>query len=192
MPRTESPNRRSVLVGGLVAALVLLGGALLPTAAQAAPPRAITPADTVAAESIVETTDSTEVVDADAPDGSHCKTVSWGRQAVDAVTGARLASFTMHTHFCYNFTSVTSHSTWVTEDITTYGAINGWNYNGDSGITFNCYQAQGSTRPCSGNHEVDQGFFQACVAVLGCDESWNPIINMRENYKGEWFHDTTG
>jgi hypothetical protein len=114
-----------------------------------------------------------------------CQTQWHEKDAADSVS-VILAWYRMTTYYCWNFKTVTYHSTSVTAGITTTGAAGGWQYDGTpDGIHFHCYVASGSTRNCSGNQEQAQGQFKACLAK--CYSSWSPTITESENYLGAFF-----
>lgn len=192
MPRRTGLVRRSFLTVTLSATLLLLGGLTIPLAAQAAPaqatPVAASSATAAQAEAVSESTSTDETANANDAAGDPCKTVTYTRFIYDAMTRATVASFSIHTYFCYNYSKVKSHSTWVTGNVTTVGGLEGWTYNGHDTIEFNCYVASGSTGSCSGNHESDQGYFQECILKVGCVGTWDPTVQEWENYKGQWFY----
>jgi hypothetical protein len=87
----------------------------------------------------------------------------------------------VQTTWCYNYVTVTSHSTILYWGTTTNGALAGWHYVGNPYYTFNCYIAAGSSINCSGNHEH-------------ADELWTDgsghchlIVDEEENYHGQFF-----
>jgi hypothetical protein len=97
------------------------------------------------------------------------------------------AWYKMTTYWCWNGVIVTTHHTYQTHGITTFGSAEGWTYNGQSSGWW-CYVASGSHRNCSGNTEWAQGDFQDCVVKVGCIGNWNPFIQEWENYHGGFYH----
>jgi hypothetical protein len=123
---------------------------------------------------------------APSPDGTYCRT-GWEQKNGEDSVGIILVWYKMTTYFCYNYATVTSHSTNVSGGTTTTGGIGGWSYQGTpDGINFHCYVAAGSTRNCSGNQEEAQGQFHACQAGY-CYANWSPTITESENYHGTFY-----
>ncbi len=121
-----------------------------------------------------------------APDGTYCRT-GWEQKNAEDVFGIILVWYKMTTYFCYNYVTVTSHSTNVNGGTTGTGAAAGWSYEGTpDGINFHCYVAAGSTRQCSGNQEEAQGQFHACQGGY-CYANWSPTITESENYHGVFY-----
>ena len=158
-------------------------------AASAGPAASGRQASTSPAEVVTEGTPGTSVVPAsDDSAGDPCTTDTYTRYLIDEATQQEVAAFAMHTYFCWNNKTVTSHTTWETGSVTTLGGLEGWTYLGHDATVFHCYTAYGSSRTCSGNYEEDQGNFQECILHYGCVGSWNPTIQMWENYKGKWYY----
>lgn len=121
--------------------------------------------------------------------GDPCATRSFERDLVEAPFGwPEDAWFKMTTYWCWNNVIVTYHNTYETGGVTTFGALEGWSYNGVGSSGWYCYRASGSTRNCSGNTEYAQGSFSACVFKVGCIANWYPFIQEWENYRGGFFH----
>lgn len=138
---------------------------------------------------VTEGTPSTSVVPApDNTAGDPCVTDTYTRYLIDEATQQEVVYFAMHTYWCWDNKTVTSHTTWETGGVTTLGGMEGWTYQGHDATLFHCYAAYGSSRTCSGNYEEDQGNFQECILRVGCVGTWNPTIQMWENYQGKWYY----
>jgi len=117
-----------------------------------------------------------------------CTTKTMTGNLVTAGTGwPVLGTFYQKTHFCWNGTIVTSSSATYTGTVTASGSLIGIEYKGvvAGSEGWHCYQAAGSTRPCSGNTHYAEGEFAGCIGNH-CTYSY---INLQssENYKGQWF-----
>jgi hypothetical protein len=115
-----------------------------------------------------------------------CKTIQDDYSASNNVH-QRLMSFTVTTYFCYNGSWVTYHNTWYTYNISGWGAAAGWQFDDLSTNTFNCSVADGSRHTCSGNDEILQAHFTACILKVGCVGHWDPTIEEVEYYDGSWW-----
>jgi hypothetical protein len=183
--------RMPALMGALVVC-VSLATAFSAATAQAAtgsPAAAGRAASTSPAEVVTEGTPvATSVPAANDSAGDPCTTDTYTRYLIDELTQQHVAWFRMQTYWCWNGRKVKSHTTSESGAVTQLGSLEGWVYNGHDATVFNCYVASGSTVNCSGNHEQDQGFFQECILKVGCVGTWDPTIEMWENYKGQWFY----
>ena len=111
---------------------------------------------------VVQVSVTTSVVAAP-PDsaGDPCRTSQRQQNGKDAF-GITLFWFKMRTSWCWDYRTVTGHTTRIYCAVTGPGAVFGWAYVSNSGIYFNCYVAYGSTRDCSGNHEEATASFPEC------------------------------
>jgi hypothetical protein len=89
--------------------------------------------------------------------------------------------------FCYNNVIVTSHNVSYTRGATAAGRSRGWGYYDNVYYHFSCYVAVGSTHSCSGNYEDNEDQFRRCIPILNCVQWWFPRIQLRENYRGQFF-----
>lgn len=111
--------------------------------------------------------------------GDPCST---GQRVVTAYDYLDLELFwsKMQTSWCWDYRTVTSHTTNVYWGRTTLGEIDGWQME-NVGRYFECYVASGSTRECSGNHEIAQfDWFNGTSECIQAIQEW-------ENYRGEFF-----
>lgn len=89
----------------------------------------------------------------------------------------------MKTTYCWNYSIVTYHSTYLYWGVTTLGVLVGWTWLYNPDYAFNCYVASGSSRNCSGNHEhAKEVFLQGPVRF-----ETDLIVDQNENYKGQFF-----
>lgn len=121
---------------------------------------------------------------ATAPDTTFC-TSAFSEEQTTSIAGIVLIWYKLTTKWCYDDVTVVSHTTTLSEGITTTGAIDGWSFVQFLNYHFNCYIAAGSTRQCSGNHEDGEAEFSppsggSCTMYLGEDE----------NYLGKFFPDS--
>jgi hypothetical protein len=113
---------------------------------------------------------------------THCAT----RQSSETLNdgfGNVLDWLRMTTTWCWNGITVTSHKTILAWGVTTLGSIDGDSSLYNPAYSFSCYVASGSTRGCSGNHEVatekfDNAFLKNGIAIT---------VSEWENYKGQFF-----
>jgi hypothetical protein len=132
---------------------------------------------------VVQVSVTTSVVAAP-PDsaGNPCRTSQRQQNGKDAF-GITLFWFKMRASWCWDYRTVTGHTTRIYWGVTGPGAVFGWAYVSNSGIYFNCYVAYGSTRDCSGNHEEATASFLNVVTLQTC----LPHIDEWENYRGQFF-----
>jgi hypothetical protein len=116
--------------------------------------------------------------------GDPCNTAQRQENAND-VFGITLFWFKMQTSWCWDYRTVTSHTTRIYWGVTGPGHVVGWAYISNSGVHFSCYVAYGSTRQCSGNHEWAIASFHNVVTRQVC----LPLINEYQNYRGQFFSD---
>ncbi len=184
-------HKRFVLLGSLLLAAGLLI-AFTPTASTASAATA-SPASASAVASgpttltrlaqVVHVSVTTSVVAAPRDSaGDPCATKQRVENGTD-VFGIVLYWFKMQTSWCWDYRTVTSHTTHLYWAVTGPGAAFGWAYISNSGVHFYCYVASGSTRQCSGNHE------DATASFLNLDtlQTCLPFIAEDENYRGQFF-----
>jgi hypothetical protein len=114
---------------------------------------------------------------------AHC-TTQQSSESNGNVSAVALIWVRMQTRWCWNNSTVTSHSTVLYWGVTTWGNLGGWYSVGNPKYTFNCYVAAGSTRNCSGNHEWMQEEFQTQPYA---DETCYLSLDQWENDKGQFF-----
>jgi hypothetical protein len=114
--------------------------------------------------------------------GDPCNTAQRQENGKDAF-GFTLFWFKMQTSWCWDYRTVTSHTTRIYWGVTGPGAAVGWAFINHSPIYFNCYVAFGSTRNCSGNHEDATASFLNVVTRQTC----LPHIDEWQNYRGQFF-----
>jgi len=114
--------------------------------------------------------------------GDPCNTAQRQENGKD-VFGITLFWFKMQTSWCWDYRTVTSHTTRIYWGVTGPGAAVGWAFINHSPIHFHCYYAYGSTRNCSGNHEDATASFLNVVTRQVC----LPFISEDENYRGQFF-----
>jgi hypothetical protein len=113
--------------------------------------------------------------------GDPCKQVSFQKNYL--VAGNVVAWLKMVTNWCYDYVTVTSHSTILYWGVTAYGNVLGWQSVGNPLYSFNCYVASGSTRNCSGNHEHADQLFDNVPTLSGIGLT----VDEKENYLGQAF-----
>jgi len=114
--------------------------------------------------------------------GDPCRTAQ-RQENGNNVFGINLFWFKMQTSWCWDYRTVTSHTTRIYWGVTGPGAAVGWAFINHSPIHFHCYYAYGSTRNCSGNHEDATASFLNVVTRQVC----LPFISEDENYRGQFF-----
>jgi len=114
--------------------------------------------------------------------GDPCKTISTYYPKND--NGITIFWLKMVTTWCYNYVTVTSHSTTLYWGVTTTGTLTGWYSLYNPIYSFACYVASGSSRNCSGNHERAQEDFINGILRLEIDL----VINQEETYQGQAFY----
>ncbi len=114
-----------------------------------------------------------------APAGQPCATFTTD-QYYNNYLGQTLFNYYQNTYFCWDYNTVTYHSTWESGMIPGWAKAIGWRYDGVVTTGFNCFYA--TSRWCSGNHEFSQGHFEICISGL-CDVEY-PYIDQYEYYNG--------
>lgn len=114
---------------------------------------------------------------------THC-TTQQSSESDGNVSAVTLIWVRMKTTWCWNNSTVTSHSTILYWGVTTWGNIGGWYSVGKPQYSFNCYVASGSTRNCSGNHERMQEEFQTQPSA---EETCYLSLDQWENDRGQFF-----
>ena len=122
--------------------------------------------------------------------GSTCSGYSGWVQRIQYVnneTGQHLANITLHTDFCYNYSSVTYASTSKTYHIYTLGSTTGvieWDKWSEFSEGFYAY----NNHTNGGVKTTAQGTFKSCFAFgHGCWGSYNPIARTYAHYDGTWY-----
>ena len=166
---------------GALAAVALTGG---PASARSYTVTAPGPANLSQG---VTTTTTSGISAAPARAGDPCRT-SWTKVVHYQPAGVRAWTFKATTRWCWNGLTVTYHKTtwsqnvtWTGYHIDDQGWQGGWK-------TFNCYVAAGSTRKCSGNHEVVVGNFGTNSGTVGGGAGLRVSIQQWENYHGVYLH----
>lgn len=181
-------NSRKRLLQFLVSAAAMMAALTVAVApAHAATRATVAPAALPQTAVVLTTTDGPSVVAA----ATHCKTSSIKGNVVSQPGGwPILAWFEQTTYWCYNGQIVTSRSTRYTAGVTATGSLAGFSYKGivAGSEGWHCYQAAGSTRPCSGNTQYAEGEFEACAIKVGCEFNYIDLQSS-ENYKGQFFQD---
>lgn len=124
---------------------------------------------------------TTNYASAAATAGDPCFTISRQENANDEF-GITLFWFKMQTSWCWDYRTVTRHTTRIYWGVTGTGDAVGWAYINNSGIYFDCYIAPGSTRQCSGNNEDATASFLNLFTMQAC----LPYISMSETYRGQF------
>jgi hypothetical protein len=118
---------------------------------------------------------------ASASNGDPCKS---GYEQVNNndVFGITLFWFRMNTTWCYNGLTVTSHTTTLHQGVDLTGEIGGWEWIGNSAISFHCFVTEQNTRKCAGNFESAHGYFYNVDDGFSC----NDYIYEEQYYNGDW------
>lgn len=191
-------TRRTLAIACCAAALGLCGPATIVPAsaatadATAPPSNADAPASTAHAapapgalerDLVVKVSATTSVAAAPRDSaGDPCDSATHQENGEDE-EGVIVLWFRMQTSWCWDYRTVTSHATRLNWAVTVPGDLTGWGFAGHSGVLFNCYVADGSTRQCSGNREIANAWFDNPVTGQEC----TAFITEEENYKRDFF-----